>query len=82
MGRSGASLGRSGAPLGPFLDDQNRSFFKLGSKMVSKGPSEAILGRFGVDFGGFGEDLGGSWKDFGQFLDGFWKDLGQNLGES
>ena len=55
LGRWGAPLGRFWVPLGHFMDGQNVTFSKHRAKMCSKTPSEAIWGRFGVDFGGIWE---------------------------
>ena len=82
LGRSWASSGRSWPPLGRFLDVQNPTFFKHGSKMGSKRPSGSILGGFGEGFGrileGFGKVWGGIWEHFllfEQVVGRFWKCL-------
>ena len=69
MGGSGASLGRSWAPLGRFLRVQNPVFFKHWSKIGSKRPFGLILGGFGEDLEGFREGLGRVFAGSGSLLD-------------
>ena len=84
LGRFGPSFGHLWAPFDRFFGVLNRAFFKHGSKMGSKRPSETIWGGFwkvlegfwvdfGKDLGGFGQDLEGVGGDFPAFLVAFGK---------
>ena len=73
FGRPGVSFGRSWVPPGRFLNVQNRTFCKNGSKMSSKGPFGSILGRFGEDLGRILGGFGALSACRGQILDMFEK---------
>ena len=69
LGRSWGSFGSSWALPGRFFGVWKRPLIKHWSTMGTKRPFKSILVDSGWVWGGFGEDLGGSWEDFGQFLD-------------